>query len=198
MSWQGFSDTPFILLSSYPCVLCGVGRMEDARRQNLSRKLVHDDLHSIWIGLLVGLLDGEVVALQCVASVINWSTAAGDDGAALIHRKASGGIGLRDTVDGVGAIKRSHIRFHPTNHPRKLVMLQTVAIGTDGVRISRVRDDSNVVVVRRVDVAGGFDDGMEGGAAGVEVGEAAWIGVADGLDGRQAGRRRSLARALGI
>ena len=39
---------------------------------------------------------------------------------------------------------------------------------------------------------------MEGGAASIEVGEAGRIGVADGLEGRQAGCRRSEVHALGI
>ena len=172
--------------------------MEDAGRQHLAGELVHDDLHSIRIGLLVGLLDGEVVALQCVAPVIHRSAAAGYDGAALIHGEASGGVGLRNTVDGVGAIKRSDVGLDAADHPGKLVVLEAVAIRTDGVRITRIRDDSDEVVIGGVDVAGGFDDGMERTAAGVEVGEAGGIGVADGLDGRQAGCRRSLARALGV
>ena len=44
----------------------------------------------------------------------------------------------------------------------------------------------------------GFDDGVEGGAASIEVGEAGRIGKADGLEGLHAGGGRSEVHALGI
>ena len=171
--------------------------MEYARRPDLAGKPVHNQPNPIRVGVFVGLLGGEVVALQGVAPVVEGVAAVMDGIAALLHGEAAGGVGLRST-GGIGAVERSHVRLPGPDHPRKLVVLQAVAVGTDGVRAGRIGNYADVVVVGRVDVARRFDDGMEGGAASIEVGEAGWIGVADGLDGRQAGCRGSLVHALGI
>lgn len=171
--------------------------MEDASRPDLSCELVHDYPNPVGIGLLVGLLGGEDVALQRVAPIVLGDAAVVHDIAALLHGEAAGGVGLR-SAGGIGAVERSHVRLPGPDHPRKLVVLQAVAVRTDGVRAGRIGNYADVVVVGRVDVARRFDDGMEGGAASIEVGEAGWIGVADGLEGRQAGCRGSLVHALGI
>ena len=156
--------------------------IKDASRLNFSCLFINNNLCLFGICVFVGFVDGEVIARNRVALVIDGSAAAGDDIAALAEREA----GPFSTV-GIGTIKGTEIGLDAAHRPGQLVELLTAAVGSDGVGVGRIGDDTDRAVVGRRRVAKVTRYGSESVAAGAEIGKSRRIGGAERFQGRQAG-----------